>query len=316
MASLDLTQDELKAIESTRGRLFQLANSLGSLKNDVVKGNPLPTPESLQASAFILQQNLASLQGVITENADLFQRVAVHPSTNFPGRTQEPILLQLLRKKLEPEIETWVDEGRDAAIAAGIDVDVGEKLRSGSGDEYGETGRRSRPTVDEEEEEEEEEGYRPEQDDDADVTVTGDPLSELWADVRDACITRVEEYVRNEDQDLYTAEERAMGTENVRTGLRRNLDEESDEDEDDDEQEDEDDGQRPVTSGRISAAAESSVHIDLTDDTKPTRPALRKMDPEFLLWFASRGDLDLPAHIERESQRNLREAGKTAGRAR
>ena len=43
MASLDLSQDELKAIESTRGRLFQLTNSIGSLKTDLYKSNPLPS---------------------------------------------------------------------------------------------------------------------------------------------------------------------------------------------------------------------------------------------------------------------------------
>jgi mediator of RNA polymerase II transcription subunit 8 len=44
MASLDLTQEELKAIESTRSRLYQLSNSIGSLKNDIYMSNPLPTP--------------------------------------------------------------------------------------------------------------------------------------------------------------------------------------------------------------------------------------------------------------------------------
>ncbi len=43
MASLNLTQEELKSIESTRGRLFQLSNSIASLRNDAAKGNPLPT---------------------------------------------------------------------------------------------------------------------------------------------------------------------------------------------------------------------------------------------------------------------------------
>ncbi|KAH6657291.1 choline sulfatase [Truncatella angustata] len=103
MASLNISQEELKAVEQTRQRLFQLSNSIGSLKTDVFNSNPLPSLESLQASADILQQNMRSLLSVISNNEELFTQLAIHPSTNFPGRTQENILLQLLRKKPEPD---------------------------------------------------------------------------------------------------------------------------------------------------------------------------------------------------------------------
>jgi mediator of RNA polymerase II transcription subunit 8 len=42
MASLNITQEELKAVEQTRQRLFQLSNTIGSLKADVYASNPLP----------------------------------------------------------------------------------------------------------------------------------------------------------------------------------------------------------------------------------------------------------------------------------
>jgi hypothetical protein len=42
MASLNITQEELKAVEQTRQRLFQLSNSIGSLKADVYASKPLP----------------------------------------------------------------------------------------------------------------------------------------------------------------------------------------------------------------------------------------------------------------------------------
>ena len=48
----------------------------------------------------------------LARNADALNRTVVYPSTNYPGRTQEGLLGQLLRKKLEPQVETWVDEGR------------------------------------------------------------------------------------------------------------------------------------------------------------------------------------------------------------
>lgn len=41
-SSLGLSQEELKAVELTRQRLFQLSNSIGSLKSDVFNAFPLP----------------------------------------------------------------------------------------------------------------------------------------------------------------------------------------------------------------------------------------------------------------------------------
>lgn len=45
----------------------------------------------------------------------------VYPLPQFPGRTQEHILQQLLRTKLEPEVEDWVEKGQDLAQAASKD---------------------------------------------------------------------------------------------------------------------------------------------------------------------------------------------------
>lgn len=37
-----LRPEDLKALEQTRQRLYQLTNNIGSLKNDVMRSNPLP----------------------------------------------------------------------------------------------------------------------------------------------------------------------------------------------------------------------------------------------------------------------------------
>lgn len=60
---------------------------------------------------------------------------------------------------------------------------------------------------------------------------------ELWGWARKYCDERIGQYAMEETNEVYTAEERTLGIENVRTGLRRNLDEEKDEDEDEDEEE-------------------------------------------------------------------------------
>lgn len=50
-------------------------------------------------------------------HSGLFEKMVTYPSTNFPGRTQEGLLGHLLRKKLEPGVERWVEEGRAMALS-------------------------------------------------------------------------------------------------------------------------------------------------------------------------------------------------------
>ncbi len=68
--------------------------------------------DSIQISASILAQNLKSITDHLSTHRELFEKSLVYPSTNFPGRTQENLALHLLRKKLEPGVESWVEEGR------------------------------------------------------------------------------------------------------------------------------------------------------------------------------------------------------------
>ncbi|RYP60009.1 hypothetical protein DL770_010093 [Monosporascus sp. CRB-9-2] len=194
MASLNLSQEELKAVEQSRQRLIQLSDSIGSLKASVYNSNPLPNLDSLQASADILQHNLRYLLDIVTQHNDLFSRVAVHPSTNFPGRTQEGILLQLLRKKPEPDVAAAMDEGRERLEAVSLAASaVGS---SGDPDSPAAAARARR----------------------AQTTAR---LEETWDAARRACIARVMRYATEEDDDPYTEEEHAAGIENVRTGLRK-----------------------------------------------------------------------------------------------
>ncbi|KAJ9151932.1 Mediator of RNA polymerase II transcription subunit 8 [Pleurostoma richardsiae] len=297
MASLNLTADELKALDSTRNRLFQLANSIGSLKNDIYQSNPLPNPASLRNSAYILQQNLSSLLAVTAEHASLFQRVVVHPSTNYPGRAQEGVLMQLLRKKLEPDVESLVEKGREAALAAGLDPQASfvslEALRAERD--------RARVRYDDEDDEDEDD-----EDDDEDAEgVPQEPLGlgDVWADARDWYMDRMTNFIRVESSDMYTAAERAMGVENVRTGLRRPLEEE---DEDEDEDESDEEGEDVVMQG-VAPVAPSSAAPVAGQPGVAAAAAGPGEEPERMLWFAARGDAEMPAYIETERQRLERE---------
>lgn len=46
--------------------------------------------------------------------------MAVFPLPSYPGKTQEALLNQLLRKKLEPEVEDWVVQGQQVAEEVGL----------------------------------------------------------------------------------------------------------------------------------------------------------------------------------------------------
>jgi mediator of RNA polymerase II transcription subunit 8 len=155
---------------------------------------------SLQASASILASNIEALTLHLSKHSELLSRTVVYPSTNYPGRTQEGLLVQLLRKKLEPHVETWVDEGR--SIHAAVN-----------------TGKEEEPLA--------------------------------WA--KEWIGARIATYAEEEAGDNYTVAEREMGIENVRTGLRRKLEEDSSDEEDEDEDEDMEDAGMVVTSaGRTS----------------------------------------------------------------
>jgi mediator of RNA polymerase II transcription subunit 8 len=68
--------------------------------------------ESIQYQASILASNLESITSHLQKHSDLLSRTVAYPSTNFPGRTQENLLTLLLRKKAEPAVESWIEEGR------------------------------------------------------------------------------------------------------------------------------------------------------------------------------------------------------------
>jgi len=269
MASLNMAQEELRQIEQMRNRFLQLNSTLNSLRAAIEQHPPttLISHESLQASANILQQIIKSLQASATENADLLRKVTIHPSTNYPGRTHENILLSLLRKKLEPEVESWVEEARDVARDAGLDP---VKL------DYN--------IVANEEAEE----------------VPNDPFNEQWADIRGACIDVTMVYVRDQTFANYTEAEKEIGIENIRTGLKRSLEDDDDEDEDEEDEEDSEDEEGGASGAAGAVAGAAATEGGLTAADK--RAAVRKPEPFFA--FLANGDMRLPPGFVFEWDRN------------
>lgn len=121
-----------------------------------------------------------------------------------------------------------------------------------------------------------------------DVTQEGlKKIHEVWTDARDWIQKRIMRYVGEEAGDVYTNEERERGVENVRTGLKRDLEEDEDDDEDEDEDEEMEGTDKP----------------EKPKDTKATEPEIpRGPEPETLLWFAARGDFAVPDNIQYSRQ--------------
>lgn len=193
---------------------------------------------SLSASASILSNNLQSLTDHMSKHADLFSRTVVYPSTNFPGRTQEGLLGQLLRKKLEPQVESWVEEGR---------------------------------TIEK----------------DAETTVAGENLNELWKWADEWMGQRVMTYVTKEAGSNYTLEEREAGIENVNTGLRRKFDEEEEGSDDEDEDEDMEDGEGTMEVVEAGKDGLGQVEFEMGKLKKTPDGTSRSVDD--ILRFATTG---------------------------
>lgn len=106
-----MSQETLRNLEALRLRLNTLATSLGKLRHDLETNDPLPSYPSLQNSAILLSHNLATLHATLSNAQPLLSSAHVYPLPSFPGRTQEDLLGQLLRKKLQPGVEDWIEEG-------------------------------------------------------------------------------------------------------------------------------------------------------------------------------------------------------------
>ena len=149
-----------------------------------------------------------------------------YPLTNFPGHTQENLLGQLLRKKLEPRVEDWIEEY--AAKDEGAHQINGDKPAAGG--------------------------------------LSREQLKELWSWAGETSNGIVRPMLEDEGafQDDFTIAEREGGVENVVTGLRRKLDGDS-EDEDDEDDEEGDKMEDVMSSAKaVGEEEEEGVDPDLT----------------------------------------------------
>ena len=68
---------------------------------------------SLQSIASVISNHLTAVSTHLSTHSPFLASLAVFPVPSYPGKTQEPLLGQLLRKKLEPGVEDWVAKGKE-----------------------------------------------------------------------------------------------------------------------------------------------------------------------------------------------------------
>lgn len=102
---------DVRILEMTRQRLSQLVTAMDGLRADLINGNPLPSWDSLQEKASAVSYQFQQVASHLQKNDAFFSTAHSYPLPSFPDKNHHNIVGQLLRKKLEPDVERWVDEG-------------------------------------------------------------------------------------------------------------------------------------------------------------------------------------------------------------
>ncbi|KAF2224453.1 mediator complex, subunit Med8 [Elsinoe ampelina] len=192
------SQEAIRALEQVRQRLNNLSTQLGTLRRDLEGHEVLPSWTSIQNSATLLSHNLASLHATLSSAQPLLTAAHAYPLPSYPARTQEHSLLMLMRKKLQPPVEDWIEEG--AKRGSQISGSDGDKQVNGTTN-----------------------GVH--------KTLKQDELDDLWAWAGQAANGIAREIGDDAFADVFTLAEHEDGIENVVTGLRRQFWESDSEDE-------------------------------------------------------------------------------------
>lgn len=117
-------------LDQIRTRLLTLNASLGKLRENIATQNPLPSWNSLQSHANLISNNLQSIAEQIAEHQQDLSSTQAFPLPQYPGKQQGFILETLLRTKLEPNVEEWLDEGRRMATEEQNRTNLSDQARS------------------------------------------------------------------------------------------------------------------------------------------------------------------------------------------
>ncbi|KAK0938343.1 mediator of RNA polymerase II transcription subunit 8 [Friedmanniomyces endolithicus] len=181
-----LDRDQINALDRLRGQLAIAAKQLGSARENVVRGDPLQSWESLQGDVHFIVQNIAAVQETLEKHREFLTSLHAYPLPSFPGHTHEALLQNLLRKKLDVAPEDWVAQYSKPDPQHNADGAVGNRGIDATSD-----------TVD---------------------------YEELWSSVAEEITPRARAFVKDGAfRDAYTTVEREAGVTTVATGLKREV---------------------------------------------------------------------------------------------
>ncbi|KAG9239898.1 mediator of RNA polymerase II transcription complex subunit 8-domain-containing protein [Calycina marina] len=123
-----LAPEELKAVDRLRQQLGLLCDNLIALRGRLVKEDPLLEWSSLQQFTKIVAEHLISLANYLEKYSELFSSTVAFPLPEYPGRIQLDLLQHILRKRLDPATESWVEQGLAANASLGVKVTELEEL--------------------------------------------------------------------------------------------------------------------------------------------------------------------------------------------
>lgn len=86
---------------------------------------------SIHQSSSLLAGHLTRINDLYAQHAELLRSAHAYPLASFPGYTQEGLLNQLLRKKLEPGVENWIERGLEGGQAGSGAMQNGQSPAKG-----------------------------------------------------------------------------------------------------------------------------------------------------------------------------------------
>lgn len=104
---------EYKAVDQLRTRLAQFQASINLLRHELESTQSMPSWSSLQTASSNVAATQQNLAQALASNQPLLSSAHAYPTPTFPGLTQEALLQQLLRKKMDPKAEDWLDRELD-----------------------------------------------------------------------------------------------------------------------------------------------------------------------------------------------------------
>lgn len=114
---LNFEDTPVEDLEQLRPRLTQLTHSLRKLEESLrtLHYTPSSTTDltAIQNQFNVVLQQLASLSKTLQSHRETLQVTTVFPNREF--NTMSGLLFNLLRKKLTPEVEDWIQHAKDVA---------------------------------------------------------------------------------------------------------------------------------------------------------------------------------------------------------